>query len=131
MRERLLCALLALAVVASACAPSTKTPAPSTISPLASLITPVASATPQPLDLTGSTYKVNPALTTGGKVTLAEWIFPTTVNPYYAVGDASQSDIEVSDSLFEGLLKVTPDLKYVPDLAMNVPTVVTDSATHL
>lgn len=121
MRERLIYALVALAVVSSACAPSTKTPVPSTLSPSASA--PSASATPQPLDLTASKYKVSPALTTGGKVTLAEWVVPTTVNPYYAVGDAAESDIEASDSMFEGLLKVTPDLKYVPDLAMNVPTV--------
>ena len=121
MRERLIFVLVALAVVASACAPSTKTPVPSTLSP--SSFAPSASATPQPLDLTGSTYKVSPALTPGGKVTVAEWVVPTTVNPYYAVGDAAESDIEASDSMFEGLLKVTPDLKYVPDIAMNVPTV--------
>ena len=49
--------------------------------------------------------------------------FPDTVNPYYAIGgDTTGSDIEVSDSMFDGLLTVTPDLKYAPDLALNVPT---------
>jgi len=75
--------------------------------------------------LTGSTYKATPAATTGGTVTLAEWLFPDTVNPYYApVENYAQAgtDIEVSDSMFDGLLTVTPDLKYAPDLATNVPT---------
>ena len=123
MRERLICVLLALAVIASACAPSTKTPVPSTLAPSASFVGPTVAATPPAPDLTGSKYKVSPALTPGGKVTLAEWVVPTTVNPYYAVGDPAESDIEASASMFEGLLRVTPDLKYVPDLAMNVPTV--------
>jgi peptide/nickel transport system substrate-binding protein len=120
MRERLICVLLALAVVAGACAPSTSTPLPSVSLPSAS--GPSAPPTAKPLGLSDSTYTVSPALTTGGKVTLAEWIVPTTVNPYYAVGDAAGSDVVASDSMFEGLLKVTPDLKYVPNLAMNVPT---------
>jgi peptide/nickel transport system substrate-binding protein len=111
-----------MAVVASACAPSTQTPAPSIALSSASTLSTSASATPRALALTTSTYRVDPALTTGGKVTLAEWIFPGTVNPYYAVGDTAQSVMEVSGSMFEGLLKVTADLKYAPDLAMNVPT---------
>ena len=129
MRERLICVLLGLAVVASACAPSTNTPAPSIGLPSASTSGAAASATAQPLALSGSTYKVSPALTTGGKVTLAEWMFPTTVNPYYAVGDAAGSAIEASESMFEGLLKVTPDLRYLPDLAMNVPTLLNGGVT--
>jgi peptide/nickel transport system substrate-binding protein len=123
MRERLICVLVALAVVASACAPSTQTPAPSSGGSPFPTSMPSASATPQTVPLTTSTYRPDPALTTGGNVVLGEWVVPTTVNPYYAVGDAAESDMEVSDSMFEGLLKVTSDLKYVPDLAMNVPTV--------
>jgi peptide/nickel transport system substrate-binding protein len=80
---------------------------------------PAASASPQTVTLTGSSYKAIPAATPGGKVVLAEWQFPSTVNPYYAM---SQTDIEVSDSMFDNLLDVTPDLKYLPDLALNVPT---------
>jgi peptide/nickel transport system substrate-binding protein len=34
-----------------------------------------------------------------------------------------ETDIEASDSMFDSLLSVTPDLKYVPDLATNIPTV--------
>jgi peptide/nickel transport system substrate-binding protein len=122
MRWRLIGVLTAVVLVSSACNQSTVTPSLST----SALTTPVSAgtgagpaATPEAISLVGTTYKADPAKVKGGKVTLAEWQFPDTVNPYYAVW---KTDLEASDSMFDGLLSVTPDLKYVPDLATNVPT---------
>ena len=123
MRERLIGLLVAVVVVASACGSATGSPTPAAGLPTAHP-SPSASVTPVPVAITGSTYEAVPATTTGGKVVLAEWVFPDTVNPYYAIGgNTTESDIEVSDSMFDGLVTVTPDLKYAPDLALNVPTI--------
>jgi peptide/nickel transport system substrate-binding protein len=105
-------------VVAGACGSSTETTALSLASG-APITAPVPSPTLAPVQLTGSTYKVTPAATTGGSVVLAEWELPDTVNPYFAL---KVSDHEVSASMFDSLLSITPDLKYVPDLATKVPT---------
>jgi peptide/nickel transport system substrate-binding protein len=117
MHRRLTSAVVAAVLVASACGQSTA-PSPSSNGSIDSAA-PVPSATAQPIGITGSTYEATPADTTGGKVVLAEWKFPGTVNPYYAL---YETDIEASDSMFDGLISVTPDLKYVPDLATNIPT---------
>jgi peptide/nickel transport system substrate-binding protein len=85
--------------------------------PAGSVVAP--SPTPETVAITGSTYKAVPATSTTGSVVLAEWQFPDTVNPYFAL---ASTDIEVADSMFDGLLTITPDLKYQPDLALNVPT---------
>jgi peptide/nickel transport system substrate-binding protein len=53
------------------------------------------------------------------KIVAAEWQYPDTVNPYYA---QAETDIEVSDSMFLSLVDVTPDLRTVPDLVTEVPT---------
>jgi peptide/nickel transport system substrate-binding protein len=119
VRERLISVLVAAAVVVSACTSATSTATPSLGASIVSL-SPTATPTPQTANVGGAGYTPAPALTKGGKVTLAEWAFPHTVNPYYA---QDETDIEVSESMFDGLLSVTPDLRYVPDLALNIPTV--------
>lgn len=53
------------------------------------------------------------------KIVLAEWQYPDTVNPYYAQGE---TDIEVAGSMFHNLVDVTPDLRTVPTLVTEVPT---------
>jgi peptide/nickel transport system substrate-binding protein len=53
------------------------------------------------------------------KIVLAEWQYPDTVNPYFA---QAETDIEVSDSMLLSLVDVTPDLRTVPDLVTDVPT---------
>ena len=118
MRQRLLWVLAATAIIAGACSNATATPAASA-SVSALPVAPTATATSSAVAITGTTYLPDTAAVKGGKVTLAEWTFPHTVNPYYA---QDATDIEVSDSMFDGLLKVMPDLKYQPDLALNVPT---------
>jgi peptide/nickel transport system substrate-binding protein len=128
MRKRLVGVIAIAALVAGACssssatptaAPATPTPAPATTAPTAAP-TPVASPTPVKVELTGTTYKAKPADNTGGTVVLAEWQYPDTVNPYFA---QAETDIEVSGSMFDSLVNVTPDLRYVPNLATNIPTV--------
>ena len=125
MRWRLIGVLTAVVLASSACNQSTAPSSRSTSSTSGSQ-TPTSvgtgvgpAATPEAISLVGTTYKADPAKAKGGKVTLAEWQFPDAVNPYYAM---YETDLEVGDSMFDGLLSVTPDLKYVPDLATNVPT---------
>src|ERR1035437_9277333 len=124
MRKRLTGLLAIAAIVASACSSSTatSTAAPATVTPaaVATPTAPAASPTPVTVSLTGSTYKATAPTTPGGSLVLAEWQYPDTINPYFA---QAETDIEVSGSMFDGLLNVTPDLKYVPDLATNIPTV--------
>ena len=128
MRKRLVGVLAVAALVASACssssatttaAPASPTTAPASTAPTAAP-TSAAPATPLTVSIEGSTYKAKAAGNTGGTVVLAEWQYPDTVNPYYA---QAETDIEVSDSMFDNLLNVTPDLKYTADLATNVPTI--------
>ncbi len=127
MRRRLGGVLAVALVVAAACGSSTETPALSGGSG-ARITAPVPSLTMGPVQLTGSTYEVTPAATTGGSVVLAEWELPDTVNPYFAL---KMTDNEVSASMFDNLLNITPDLKYVPDLAAKVPTLDNGGVTHV
>src|ERR1035437_8582158 len=123
MSKRLMGLLTTAVLVFAACSSGTTTASPGsptgapTTAPKA---TPTAVPTAVPIELTGTTYKAVPATTTGGSIVLSEYQYPDTINPYYA---QAETDIEVSGSMFDGLLSVTPDLKYVPDLATNIPTV--------
>jgi len=123
MRNRLISVLTVAVLVAGACSSSTTTPTPTTAPPTAppptAVPTTAASPTPFSVALTGSTYKPTTPTTTGGSIVLAEWQFIDTVNPYYA---QAETDVEASGSMFDGLLNLSNDLKYVPDLASNVPT---------
>ncbi len=121
MRRRLGGVLTVAVLVASACSSSTGTPPPGTAA-LATQIAPTAAPMPTSAAvlLTGSSYRATPPTASGGKIVLAEWQYPTTFNPYFARLGA---DFEVTDSMFDGLLKVTPDLRYAPDLALGVPTI--------
>jgi peptide/nickel transport system substrate-binding protein len=120
MRQRLGGVLAVAVLAAGACSPSTRTPAPSTVaSPTQIAATPAASPPPTKALLTGSSYTATPAAATGGKIVLAEWQYPGTLVPYHA---RLGTDFEVAGSMFDGLLIVTPDLRYAPDLAQDVPT---------
>src|SRR5664280_2803476 len=118
MRRRLAGVFTVALLATGACGSSTETPALSGGTG-ASIVTPRPSPTVGPVQLTGSTSEVTPSTTTGGSVVLAEWDVPDMVNPYFAL---KLPDNEVSASMFDGLLNITPDLKYVPDLASKVPT---------
>jgi peptide/nickel transport system substrate-binding protein len=119
MRKRLF-GILTAALIVSACSSSSSTATPGATTAPAGTPTAAASPSAAAISLTGSTYKATAAGKTGGSVVLAEWQYPDTINPYFA---QAETDIEVSGSMFDGLLNVTPDLKYVPDLATNIPTV--------
>jgi peptide/nickel transport system substrate-binding protein len=121
MRQRL-GGLLAVAILAAgACSSPTRTPVPATATTSGqTAVAPAASPTPTKPLLTGSTYQATPAAATGGKIVLAGWQYPDTLVPYYA---RLAADFEVTSSMFDGLLTVTPDLRYTPDLAQEVPTV--------
>jgi peptide/nickel transport system substrate-binding protein len=119
MRRRLTGVLIVAVFAASACGQSAGSPSASPFLPIAFASKAPASAIAETSVISDSTYKPVTASNTNGKVVLGEWQFPDTVNPYYAL---SGTDMEVADSMFDGLLTVTPDLRYQPDLALNVPT---------
>ncbi|MGA3029230.1 MAG: ABC transporter substrate-binding protein [Candidatus Limnocylindrales bacterium] len=119
MRTRLIGLLGVAALVAGACGQSTATASGSALEPIVSAATPGPTPIPAALALTDTSYTAVQAGTTGGKVVIAEWQFPDAVNPYFA---GTATDVEVAGSMFDGLVKVTPDLRYVPDLALTVPT---------
>ena len=123
MYKRYFSLLVVAALVFGACGTSTQSPSASTAPASA---TPSASAGPPSappstaVDLTGTTYKPEPAATTGGTVVMAEWQTVSTMNPYYASANA---DIEAAAPSLEALVDTAQDLKYVPTMVTEVPTV--------
>src|SRR5664279_4226245 len=132
MHKRLFGLLAAAAIVFTACsgnstpAPSASTaagtPAPSTPASQPATDTPAPSAVPSGISLTDTSYfgSVTPAAKTGGTVVMAEWQSVAIFNPYYS---NANTDFEVITPSFDWTVTVSQDLKYVPDLASNVPTV--------
>ena len=119
MRGRPAALLLGAVLVAGACSSSTSTPSTSAdVTP--NFGTPVASASLAPVNLADTAYTALAAAKTGGSLVIGSFQRPSVANPYYALHNY---DFEFTASLFEGLVKVTPDLRYVPDLASSVPTV--------
>ena len=106
-------------------APTAATAAPTTApsataAPTAGATTvPSASAGAGAPDLTTTTYAPEPPAQTGGTLILGQWQYVDAVNPYYFQAFA---DIQAFGALsFNGLVNTTKDLKYVPDLAAEVP----------
>jgi peptide/nickel transport system substrate-binding protein len=80
---------------------------------------PSASAGADAPDLTTTSYAPEPPAKTGGTLILGQWQFVDAVNPYYFQAFA---DVQAFGALsFNGLVNTTHDLKYVPDLAAEVP----------
>lgn len=120
MPKRLVGVFSVAALVLGACSNSVSTATPSG-TPLTLASTPVALASTAPeIQLTDTAYQPVAAAHKGGSIVLAEWQYPTTLNPYYA---RTETDVEASTSMFSSLLTVTPSLRYLPDLAVEVPTV--------
>jgi peptide/nickel transport system substrate-binding protein len=119
MRGRTAGLLLAAALIVAACGSSTNT---STASGAATPVlgTPVPSPSLAPVNPADSAYTAVVAAKTGGSLVVGSYQHPTVANPYYA---QQEPDLEFTSSLFEGLVRVTPYLRYVPDLARSVPTV--------
>jgi peptide/nickel transport system substrate-binding protein len=102
--------LVLLSVVLSACpAAPTATPAPAAKAP-------VVTAAPQPTQAPTPT----PGPKRGGKVTMAVWQSPVTLNSL--LGTQTVMD-EVLVFVVEGFSKVMPDGARVPNLAKEIPTV--------
>ena len=80
-----------------------------------------APPTASPIDITQTDYKpTTPTGTTGGSVVLAEWQSPDSINPYY--GSAFTNNESFLALSFDGLINLTYDLGYYPDMAKEVPT---------
>jgi peptide/nickel transport system substrate-binding protein len=125
MVKRVISLLAIAAIVASACSSSNK----STTNPTGTTgATPTVAPSPTPagVDITKTTYKPTAPTKTGGKLVIAEWQYPDTINPYYA---QALTDIEAADSMLNNLWIVTNDLKYMPDLAADVPTIANGGVT--
>jgi peptide/nickel transport system substrate-binding protein len=118
MHRRLFGLFAIAAIVASACSSTEATP---TAAPTQGATpTPAPSTSAGGVDITNTSYKPSTPTQTGGSIVIAEWQYPDSVNAYYA---QALSDIEAADSMLNNLWIVTNDLKYVPDLAKDVPTV--------
>jgi peptide/nickel transport system substrate-binding protein len=123
---RVLVGLLAAVAVATAgCGSSSPSPteAPATGTPTQAPTPAPAgvSAAPSPtgLQIADTSYKPTAPATTGGKLTIGGWEYPDTLMPYFA---RYPYDLQLSSAMFDGLLKVTPNLRYLPNLVTGVPT---------
>lgn len=123
MRKRLFSLLATAGLVVSACGgaasptPSAAPGSPST-APASQAPSPSSAAGP---DLTTTKYSPSAIGNTSDKpLIVAEWQSPDTFNPYYA---QANTDIEAATPALRGLVNVSNDLKYLPDLVTEVPFV--------
>ena len=129
MRARLsqAAALVLTASLLGACgAPGLASPTGPT---LASSPTPPTVASPtatppptaSPVDIVDTRYasQITPAATTGGTAVIGEGASPDSVNPYYY---DFLTDVAIFGTSFDGMVTVSQNLGYVPDLASEVPT---------
>jgi peptide/nickel transport system substrate-binding protein len=127
MKKRLFGLLSVAVMVFTACgtsstssSPAASAAAPSAAAPSAAASTPAESQAPAAPELTGSVYKAEPAPAQGETLVVAEWQVPGNFNYYYA---QANTDIEAQTPAMLGLLDTSYDLKYVPELATEVPLV--------
>jgi peptide/nickel transport system substrate-binding protein len=126
MYKRLTGLLMVGVLAVAACGSSTATTAPSAASaapsPTAAESTgPTPEPTPPAPELTGSKYAPTSAANVSDQALIvAEWQTPSTMNYYYAQANV---DVEVQTPALLGLIDTTYDLKYVGDLASEVPLV--------
>ncbi|MEA2537595.1 MAG: peptide/nickel transport system substrate-binding protein [Chloroflexota bacterium] len=122
MHKRLFVLTIAAVLMASACGTSTTSSSPAATggAPSATPAASEGSAAPAAPELTGSKYAPEPAPSQGDTLVIAEWQVPGNINPYYA---QANTDIEAGTPALLGLLDTSYDLKYVPDLATEVPLV--------
>src|ERR1019366_9434378 len=102
--------------VPSAAAPST---APAASAAPASVVpSPSMSALDQ--QLFGTTYTPPTGAKTGGTIVMGEWQPPDNLNPFYS---NAFTTVEAVSPAMRGLVTITSDGKYIPDLAASIPTV--------
>jgi peptide/nickel transport system substrate-binding protein len=125
MRKRLVGLLAGAVVVFAACgtaaSPSASAPAasqPAVSGPASGPASAPASA-PAEINLTGTTYKAEDG-TDGGQMIIGDWQEGNNFQPYY---ESHQTEANVVSATTATLVVFTPDLRYAPDLATDVPTV--------
>ena len=102
---------------ATAGATTATTPPPTPVPSAA----PSASAGAAAPDLTTTAYAPEPPGQTGGSLILGQWQYVDAVNPYYF---QAFTDVQAFGALsFNSLVNTTQDLKYIPDLAQEVPLI--------
>jgi peptide/nickel transport system substrate-binding protein len=128
MRKQLVGLFGSAAIAFAACQGATS-PSPSSAAP-SSATSPAASGSVAPSgsaaanngtpDLFGTKYKDQrtPAKT-GGSIIFADWQEATEFNYYY---QAQVTEANLSSATQAGLVNVTNDFKYMPDLATQIPT---------
>jgi len=130
MRKTLGSLLAVSAIVFAACGGTTATTQPST--PAAS--TPAESSTPSvvpsgpaasptsSLDaaMFGTDFKPPTGAVPGGTLVMAEWQPPDNLNPFYSTAFTT---VEAVSPALRGLITITSDGKYMPDLASAIPTI--------
>lgn len=124
MRKRWVSLLGAAAVIVSACGPGTATTAPA---PSGQASQPASSGggSPAPslsaLDeaLFATKFQPTTGATPGGTLVMGEWQPPDNLNPYFSTAFTT---VEAISPALRGLVNITQDGKYIPDLAEHIPT---------
>ena len=100
---------------------ATPTTATSTGTPAAPTATPSAVASASGVNIVDTKYagQMTAAAKTGGTVVVSDWQSPDFVNPYY---EDAEVDLESFGMAFDGMVVVTQNLGYIPNLASEVPT---------
>jgi peptide/nickel transport system substrate-binding protein len=78
-----------------------------------------AASTTEPPSIEEHSYTPSLPAKPGGTTTVGGWEWPDTLLPYYA---GRTSDLQLSSAMFDGLVKVTPNLRYLPNLVTYLPT---------
>ena len=130
MRKRLGSLLAVSAIVFAACSstattapttPAPATPAPSTSLAPASTAPSASPASAVDQALFGTNYQPPTGAKTGGTIVIGDWEGPNldNLNPFYG---SAVVDVEAYSPVFRGLVTITSDGKYIPDLASDIPT---------
>ena len=81
---------------------------------------PSASLSPLDAQLFGTKYTPPTDAKTGGTIVMGEWQPPDNLNPFYS---NAFTTVEAVSPALRGLVTITSDGKYIPDLAASIPTV--------
>ena len=110
----------AIAIATAGCGSSTSTPPSDSASgsiPASGSAVPTAAA--QAPDLAEHAYVPSAPTTSGGSLAVGGWEWPSTLLPYFS---SQNSDLQLSSAMFDGLVKIAPDMRYVPNLVSELPT---------
>src|ERR1700690_149061 len=128
MRKRLGGLVAAAAILFAACS-GAATAVPSAAAPSIAPASAAAPASTAPsgspvsaLDqaIFGTDYKPPVGAKTGGTIVMGEWQPPDNLNLFYS---SAFTSVEAVTPAMRGLLTITSDGKYIPDLAASIPTI--------